>query len=130
MSCLVRHSGRIPFPFQPSLLSPQAYGGRDGLYKHGNVFLDSGAQISLIRLETATSLGLEGKSVSITITKVGGEDEEIITGVQCSSHLTGQQENISRKGYRYSLYQRRYSRHQYKRYHRRFGSKERKYLLW
>ena len=38
-------------------------GGRDGLYKHGNVFLDSGAQISLIRLETATSLGLEGKDM-------------------------------------------------------------------
>ena len=151
MSCLVRDSGRIPFPLQPSLMISDkgtrfvgvsislmtenseallpvisaSIGGRDGLYKHGNVFLDSGAQISLIRLETATSLGLEGKSVSITITKVGGEDEEIITGV-----LTGQQENISRKGYRYSLYQRRYSRHQYKGYHRRFGSKERKYLLW
>ena len=56
-------------------------GGRDGLYKHGNVLLDSGAQISLIRLETATSLGFEGKSVSITITKVGGEEEEMITKV-------------------------------------------------
>ena len=54
-------------------------GGRDGLYKHGNVLLDSGAQISLLRLETATSLGLEGKSVSITITNVGGEEEEMIT---------------------------------------------------
>jgi len=51
------------------------------LYKHGNVLLDSGAQISLIRLETATSLGLEGKSVSITITKVGGEEKEMITKV-------------------------------------------------
>ena len=56
-------------------------GGRDGLYKHGNVLLDSGAQISLIRLETATSLGLEEKSVSITITKVGGEEEEMRTKV-------------------------------------------------
>jgi len=56
-------------------------GGRDGLYKHGNVLLDSGAQISLIRLEIATNLGLEGKSVSITITKVGGEEEEMITKV-------------------------------------------------
>ena len=63
-----------------SLISA-SIGGRDGLYKHGNVLLDSGAQISLIRLETATSLGLEGKSVSITITKVGGEEEEMITKV-------------------------------------------------
>ena len=56
-------------------------GGQDSLYKHGNVLLDSGAQISLIRLETATSLGLEGKSISIAITKVGGEEDEMITKV-------------------------------------------------
>ena len=56
-------------------------GGRNGLYKNGNVLLDSGAQKSLIRIETATSLGLEGKSVSKTITKVGGEKEEMITKV-------------------------------------------------
>ena len=53
--------------------------GRDGLYKHGNILLDSGAQISLICLETAENLRLEGKSVSITITKVGGEEEEMST---------------------------------------------------
>ena len=47
----------------------------------GNVLLDSGAQISLIRLETAESPGLEGKNVSITITKIGGEEEEMITKV-------------------------------------------------
>ena len=44
-------------------------------YKWGNVLLDTGAQISLIRQETAESLGLEGKNISITITKVGGEEE-------------------------------------------------------
>ena len=38
--------------------------------------MDTGAQISLIRLETAESLGLEGKNISITITKVGGEEEQ------------------------------------------------------
>ena len=55
--------------------------GRDGLYKHGNVLLDSGAQISLIRQETAEALGLDGKKVSISITKVGGEEEEMTTKV-------------------------------------------------
>ena len=52
---------------------------RNSFYKHGNVLLDSGAQISLIRLETAKNLGLEGKNVSITITKVGGEEEDMVT---------------------------------------------------
>ena len=55
--------------------------GRDGLYKHGNVLPDSGAQISLIRQETAEALGLDGKKVSISITKVGGEEEEMTTKV-------------------------------------------------
>ena len=53
--------------------------GQGGLYKRGNILLDSGAQISLIRLETAESLGLEGKNISITITKVGGEEQEMKT---------------------------------------------------
>ena len=52
--------------------------GRDGLYKHGNALL---AQISLIRLETAENLGLEGKNISITITKVGDEEEDMVTRV-------------------------------------------------
>ncbi|XP_068711858.1 uncharacterized protein [Montipora foliosa] len=56
-------------------------GGRDGLYKHANVLLDSGGQLSLIRFETAEILGLQGKNVSITITKVGGEEEEMTTKV-------------------------------------------------
>ena len=55
--------------------------GRDGLYKHGKVLLDSGAQISFIRQETAEALGLDGKKVSISITKVGGEEEEMTTKV-------------------------------------------------
>ena len=37
--------------------------------------LDSGAQVSLIRQETADTLGLKGKDVSVTVTKVGGKEE-------------------------------------------------------
>ena len=53
--------------------------GASGLQKTGNILLDSGAQVSLIRNETAAMLGLKGKEVSITITKVGGEEESIST---------------------------------------------------
>ena len=53
--------------------------GGQGLYKRGHVLLDSGAQLSLIRMETAESLGLDGKNVSITITKIGGEEEQMKT---------------------------------------------------
>ena len=55
--------------------------GPDGLYKRGNVLLDSGAQISLIRSDTADSLGLKGKDISVNIVKVGGEEEELHTKV-------------------------------------------------
>ena len=54
-------------------------GNANCLFKCGNVLLDSGAQVSLIRQETAETLGLKGKDVSITITKVGGEDETMKT---------------------------------------------------
>ena len=54
-------------------------GGLNGLYKRGNVLLDSGAQISLIRTETADILGLKGRDVSVNIVKVGGEEELIRT---------------------------------------------------
>ena len=54
-------------------------GSGNGLFKCGNVLLDSGAQVSLIRQETAETLGLKGKDVSITITKVGGEEETMKT---------------------------------------------------
>ncbi|XP_028413778.1 uncharacterized protein LOC114536622 [Dendronephthya gigantea] len=53
--------------------------GPNGLYKRGNVLFDSGAQISLIRSETADSLGLKGKDISVNIIKVGGEEEAIRT---------------------------------------------------
>ena len=46
------------------------------MYKHRKILLDLGEQISFIGIETAENVRLEGKSVSITITKVGGEDEE------------------------------------------------------
>jgi hypothetical protein len=51
--------------------------GTNKMYKRGNVLFESGAQISLIKEETAESLGLKGKDVSITITKVGGEEEKV-----------------------------------------------------
>ncbi|CAB3996292.1 PREDICTED: uncharacterized protein LOC107334806 [Paramuricea clavata] len=49
--------------------------GPNGLHKRGNVLLDSGAQISLIQSETADSLGLKGRDISVNIIKVGGEEE-------------------------------------------------------
>ena len=51
----------------------------DGYYKRENVLLDSGAQVSLIRQDTAELLGLKGQCVSVTIAKVGGEEETIKT---------------------------------------------------
>ena len=52
---------------------------RDSLYKHGNILLDSGAQTSLTRIEPAEILRLEGKGVSITITRGSGEEEDMTT---------------------------------------------------
>ncbi|XP_048590227.1 uncharacterized protein LOC116612667 isoform X1 [Nematostella vectensis] len=49
--------------------------------KQANVLLDTGAQISLIRNDTADLLGLVGKDTYITITKVGGEDKSMKTKV-------------------------------------------------
>ena len=78
-------------------------GGGNGLYKHANVLLDSGAQTSLIRLKTAEILGLEGKCVSVTITKVGGEEEEMMTKVfQVQVTSLDNQKNIHSESYRYS----------------------------
>ena len=51
------------------------------MQKQGSILLDSGAQISLIRNETAASLGLKGRDTSITITEVGGDEETITTKV-------------------------------------------------
>ena len=55
--------------------------GSNNLRKRGNVLFDSGAQINHIRQETADCLGLKGKKISVTITKVGGQEEEIKTKV-------------------------------------------------
>ena len=55
--------------------------GANGIRKNGNVLLDSGAQISLIRNETAALLGLTGKDTTISITKVGGEEDFFPTKV-------------------------------------------------
>ena len=55
--------------------------GQDGVQKRGNVLFDTGAQVSLIKNETASTLGLKGKDTSVTITKVGGEEESMQTKV-------------------------------------------------
>lgn len=53
--------------------------GQNGIKKNGNVLLDAGAQVSLIRSDTAELLGLKGRDVLVTITKVGGEEETMKT---------------------------------------------------
>ena len=53
--------------------------GPNGIHKRGTVLLDTGAQISLIRNDTASQLGLTGKDMSVTITKVGGQEETLKT---------------------------------------------------
>ncbi|CAB3997944.1 PREDICTED: uncharacterized protein LOC107337338 [Paramuricea clavata] len=55
--------------------------GKNNRHKQGNILLDSGAQISLICTRTAKNLDLKGKDVSITIRKVGGEEEVLATKV-------------------------------------------------
>ncbi|CAB4023498.1 hypothetical protein AWC38_SpisGene15810, partial [Paramuricea clavata] len=55
--------------------------GKNNRHKQGNILLDSGAQISLICTSTAKNLDLKGKDVSITIRKVGGEEEVLATKV-------------------------------------------------
>ena len=55
--------------------------GQNGFQKQGKVLLDSGAQVSSVCEETAAMLGLKGKDMSVTITKVGGEEETIETKV-------------------------------------------------
>lgn len=55
--------------------------GQDGILKRANVLFDAGAQVSLIRNDTALALGLKGKDTSVTITKVGGDEEFMQTKV-------------------------------------------------
>ena len=61
--------------------------GSENVKKQGNLLLDSGAQVSLIKLSVAEELGLKGKEVTITIAKVGGEEEEAIP---CSHPITSE----------------------------------------
>ena len=53
--------------------------GTGGALRRANALLDSEAQISLIRLSLAADLKLRGKTVVVTITKVGGKEEELKT---------------------------------------------------
>ena len=55
--------------------------GSNNLRKRGNVLFNSGALVSHIRQETADYLGFRGKKISVIITKVGGQEEEIKTKV-------------------------------------------------
>ena len=49
--------------------------------EQANILLDTGAQVSLIRTSIAKELGLTGTNVTITIAKVGGEEEQLDTKV-------------------------------------------------
>ena len=53
--------------------------GQEVKRRKANILLDSGAQVSLIRNTVAKDLRLKGKDADATITKVGGEEEEIHT---------------------------------------------------
>ncbi|PIK55383.1 hypothetical protein BSL78_07699 [Apostichopus japonicus] len=49
--------------------------------REGNILLDTGSQISIIRQSVADELKLTGRNISVSITKVGGEQEEVKTKV-------------------------------------------------
>nr|XP_054775091.1 uncharacterized protein LOC129283281 [Lytechinus pictus] len=53
--------------------------GQQGAVCKGNVLLDSGAQVSLIKMSVAKEMNLKGSNINITITKVGGEQEQMET---------------------------------------------------
>ena len=53
--------------------------GQEARRRKGNVLLDSGAQVILIRNAVAKELKLEEKDASVTITKAAGEEEEVHT---------------------------------------------------
>ena len=70
--------------------------GPGHLLQRANALLDSGAQISLIRSSVAEDLKLGGGDIVITITKVGGQEEELNTETyhipirslkDCSAHV-------------------------------------------
>ena len=51
--------------------------GKNGKREEDNILMDSGAQISLLRNDVAQRLRLDGKDVTITMTTVGGKEEEL-----------------------------------------------------
>ena len=53
--------------------------GSGRILQRANALLDSGAQISLIRSSVAEDHKLKGRDIVITITKVGGQEEELST---------------------------------------------------
>ena len=53
--------------------------GNNGKREQANILMDSGAQISLVRNDVAQRLKLKGKDVTITMTTVGGQEEEMKT---------------------------------------------------
>ena len=58
---------------QPSLSE------KNGKREEANILMDSGAQISLVRNDVAQRLRLDGRDVTITMTTVGGQEEELKT---------------------------------------------------
>ena len=53
--------------------------GNNGKREQANILMDSGAQISLVRNDMAQRLKLRGKDVTITMTTVGVQEEEMKT---------------------------------------------------
>jgi hypothetical protein len=52
---------------------------KNGKREEANILMDSGAQISLVRNDVAQRLRLDGRDVTITMTTVGGQEEELKT---------------------------------------------------
>jgi predicted aspartyl protease len=55
--------------------------GSHKVKQQANILLDTGAQVSLVRTCIAEELGLKGKDITMTIGKVGGEEEQLDTKV-------------------------------------------------
>ena len=53
--------------------------GKNGKREEANILMDSGAQISLVGNDVAQRLRLDGRDVTITMTTVGGQEEELKT---------------------------------------------------
>ena len=52
---------------------------QNGIQKKGNIFLDTGPQVNLIRSDIGELLGLKGRDTSVTTVKVGVKEETIRT---------------------------------------------------